>query len=160
MIHSDASKKVLLIGVGNDFRSDDAIGCIVADQIQLQNIKGLDVIKTSGRVSLMEAWKKYSQVILIDAAQSGKTPGTLHRFEAHKRVLPHRLLRPTSTHALGVFETIELARQTGELPPYLIVYGVEGKNFGQGKELSPEIKQTLPQIIKSITQETRSLFSA
>jgi len=89
---------------------------------------------------------------LIDAIQSGAPPATVYRFDARAEGLP-TWFSHASTHTFGVAEAIELARHIDELPPKLIVYGIEGLDFSPGTELSPEVVEALPAISKLILQE-------
>ena len=61
-----------------------------------------------------------------------------------------------STHAFSVAEAIELARVLDRLPPGLIVYAVEGKNFGTGASLSAEVERATEKICQKITAEILS----
>ena len=144
---------ILVIGIGNDFRRDDAAGLITVQR--LKGIVGNKVLiqeQSGDGALLIESWKERERVVLIDAAQSGKTPGTIHRFEADKFPLPGKFLH-YSTHQLGVNEAIELARTLKQLPQQLIVFGIEGKYFGPGRGLSPEVEQSIPELIDQVKSE-------
>jgi DNA-binding transcriptional LysR family regulator len=53
-----------------------------------------------------------------------------------------------STHAFGVAEAIELGRGLGNLPQYLVVYGIEGKNFAAGVGLSAEVEEVTGEAVR------------
>ena len=93
-------------------------------------------------------------VILIDAVSSGAPPGTLYRFDALTQPMPGRYSFH-STHAFGVAEAIELARALHVLPPNLIVYAIEGKNFATGVGLSPEVEQAVQRVVEQVTREVQ-----
>jgi hydrogenase maturation protease len=84
---------------------------------------------------LIDAWDGAAAALVVDAVASGAEPGTVHRFDATTEPLPSREFR-SSTHALGIGETIELARAIGKLPPRVVVFAIEGEVFGSGTELS------------------------
>ncbi len=129
----------LVIGIGHEARGDDAVGLVVARKLGKMQLPGMAVVEAQGDgAALLARWDEAEAVILVDAASSGAAPGTVHRFEAHRSPLPRELLRPTSTHALGPAEAVELARALGKLPSLLIVYGIEGKTFAPGATLSQE----------------------
>jgi hydrogenase maturation protease len=77
-------------------------------------------------------------VTLIDAVSSSARPGALHVIDARKAPLERDLFRH-STHSFGVAEAVELAKILGRLPPSAWICGIEGKDFGAGTELSPEV---------------------
>jgi len=143
----------LVIGIGNDFRKDDAAGLIAAKRLRAVAGKNVAIQEQSGEATaLMEAWQGRAKVILIDAAKCTGAPGTLHRFDAVKRPLPGGLLR-YSSHQLSVVDAIELARALNRLPGELIVYGIEGKHFDAGKGLSAEVERSIPELVERVRRE-------
>jgi hydrogenase maturation protease len=103
--------------------------------------------------ALLARWHGAEAVILVDAAASGAAPGTVHRFEAHLSELPRELLRPTSSHALTAAEAVELARALGQLPPRLIVYGIEGRGFQMGAALSQEALIAAAEVLAGVLDD-------
>jgi hydrogenase maturation protease len=141
---------VLVIGAGNRFRGDDAAGPIAADDIRSRAPRGVRVIEHSGEgASLMETWRPGDIVFLIDAADSGGEPGFIHEFEACDRAVPSEFLR-YSTHAFSVAEAIELARVLGRLPARLHIFAIEGRDFGAGRTISPEVVDAVEIVSKGI----------
>ena len=116
-------------------------------------LPGVTVLEQSGEgVALMEAWGDADQVIVVDAVSSGSEPGTVHRFEATGQPLP-ALFTGHSTHAFGLAEAIELARQLDRLPDQLVVYGIEGRSFEFDHELSPEVEEAAGVLVRQIAKE-------
>jgi hydrogenase maturation protease len=62
-----------------------------------------------------------------------------------------------STHVFGVAEAIELARALRQLPPVLVVYGVEGATFEMGAGLSAAVAAVVPQVVAQVRQEVLAL---
>lgn len=145
--------RLLIIGIGNKYRSDDGVGLLIARRLHETLSAPVTMIEQSGEgAALMEAWKDFQDVILIDAVHSGAPPGTIFRFEAHQQAIPTQFFH-YSTHAFSVAEAIELARALNQLPPRLIVYGIEGKNFAAGIELSPEVDKMTPEVVDRVMRE-------
>ncbi len=150
------ASKYLIIGVGNAYRSDDAVGLMAAREVKAANVPNVRVLEESGEGSaLMEAWKDAENVILIDAVSSGASPGTVHRFEVHAEKLPTGFFH-YSTHAFGIAEAIELSRVLQQLPPRMTVYGIEGKNFTSGSEFSPEVRQASDDVVQKLVADLKS----
>jgi hydrogenase maturation protease len=148
---------VLVIGVGNPYGGDDAVGPIVSQRLKERVPGHVSVIEHTGDgAALMELWKGAPEVIVVDAASSGAAPGAVHRFEAHAAPLPAKVFRH-STHAFGVPEAIEMSRALNQLPPRLIVYGIEGRNFAAGAGLSPDVESSLPIMIERVLKEIDTL---
>jgi hydrogenase maturation protease len=140
----------LIIGLGNQYRRDDAVGLVVARRLKKAAPEHVCVLEETGEgAALMESWKDADAVILIDAVRSGARPGTLHRLDAHTQPIPTGFFH-YSTHAFGAAEAIELARALGQLPPHLIVYGIEGKTFEAGLGLSPEIEKAAQEVVERV----------
>ena len=145
--------EALLIGIGNEYRSDDAVGLIVARRVREKTLDQVCVREASGEgAALMEAWKAAQTVILIDAVCSGAEAGAVHQFEAQNQPAPAGFFH-CSTHAFSVAEAIELARALNRLPPRLIVYGIEGRNFEAGVGLSPEVDEAAQRVVDRILQD-------
>ena len=144
---------ILVIGIGNAYRSDDAAGLIAARRVNEQASERCSVIEHTGEgAALMELWKDADPVIVIDAVRSGAAPGTVSRFDAALRPLPASMFRH-STHAFGLLEAVELCRALKQLPRQLIVYGVEAQNFEAGTNLSPAIEIAMPSLVERVLQE-------
>jgi hydrogenase maturation protease len=138
--------KTVIIGIGNALRGDDAAGVRVAEKLQ-----GVACEVEPSR--LIETWEGADAAILIDTVVSGAPPGTVRRFDASKQAVPARELR-SSTHAIGLAETIELARALGRLPKSVVVYGIEGESFAAGAPLSPEVEAAVSRLVDTIKEET------
>ena len=107
---------------------------------------------------LLEVWLGREAVVVVDAMGAGTRPGTILRLDASHDALPVRRRRgPSSTHAAGLNETIELARALGALPARVIVYAVEGRRFDAGAGLSGELEAILPTLAEHVLREASSL---
>jgi len=147
--------RVLVIGVGNDYRHDDAVGFIVARHLREKNFQHITVREMSGEgAALIAAWQGADRVIIVDAVQSGAAPGTIFRVEAHREPIPTNFFH-YSTHAFGVAEAIELARALNQLPQCLLMYGIEGKDFEAGEGLSPVVKEAVEEVVRLVLRELR-----
>jgi hydrogenase maturation protease len=143
----------LIIGIGNEYRGDDAVGLIVARRLKDRLADSVTVIEQSGDgAALIEAWRDAQTVIVIDATVSGAAPGTIRRFDANAQPIPTASFR-CSTHAFSLAEAIELARALGQLPPRLVVYGIEGKNFAAGVGLSAEVEEAVGEAARQALSE-------
>jgi hydrogenase maturation protease len=150
--------RVLVLGVGNAARGDDAVGLVVAQRLQADPCLGVVTIRlTTGEgTALLALWQDTDAVVLVDAMCTGARPGTLHRFEVSSQPLPAIFSR-VSSHAFGVAEAIALARALRQLPPVLVVHGVEGATFEIGADLSAAVAAAVPQAVARVRQELLTL---
>lgn len=148
---------LLVIGCGNEFASDDAVGLQVirslreAKQDQLPD--GVELIEagTPG-LNLLDLWDRSDRVIMVDAIKSGAEPGTVHSFDAS--LLPPRDVMPVSSHGINIIDAVELGRLLGRLPAQMTIIGVEilsEEPFHVG--LTPEVVAAVP-VARERVQET------
>ncbi len=142
---SERRAPVLVIGVGNELRGDDGAGIEVARRVrQLVDPGQIAVLEQHGEaLGLIEQWDGYRAALIVDAIGTGAHTGSLRRLDASSEPLPADLRSSTSTHAVGVVETIELARAIGRLPETLVVHGVQGEIFDTGSELSVAVRAAI-----------------
>lgn len=141
--NSSRHATVTMIGIGNEFRGDDGLGLRVAREIASRNVYGLRVEETeSDGASLMRIWQGLDRVILVDAMKLGFPPGTIHRIDASRNKISMRFFT-FSSHAFGVGQAIEMARELNQLPQSLIVYGMEADQFDFGTGLSRSLEQNI-----------------
>jgi hydrogenase maturation protease len=144
--------RTLVIGVGNEHAGDDAAGLLVARRVR-ELAPELRVCEVAADVlGMMELWSAQDRVILVDAVASGEAPGTHHRWEPTRAPLPAEVCRG-STHALGIGQAIELARVLDRLPRALVLFGIEGRDFGAGRRISPELESVVDAVARRVVQE-------
>jgi len=149
--------RLKVIGVGNEWRGDDAVGLLVARRLKEDQLPQVEVAECRGTLTAVrEAWKDAAGVIVVDAVVSGAPPGTIHRFDAHGAGMPVELSRSPSSHGWGVAEALALGKVFQELPPWLIIYGIEGQNFGPGQEVSQEVEAAIPEAARRIRREIQA----
>src|SRR5271157_6650837 len=150
---------IVVIGVGNEYRGDDGAGVAVARRLRAQFPGGVTILEESGEgASLIQAWQGAAWVMLVDAVRSSAPPGTIHRLDARAEPMPTGFFN-YSTHAFSVAEAVELARSLDRLPPYLIVYGIEGENFAAGVGLSAAVERAVEVVVERVAEEVRSALS-
>ncbi len=119
---------IAVIGIGSPF-GFDRLGWDVVDQLRARAL-GAPALWSGVRLEhnerlgapLLAQMRGARLVVLVDALQTGAEPGALTRLELDAVQLP-----PTgsSSHELGVAETLALGRVLGELPPRVLVIGLE-----------------------------------
>lgn len=152
--------RTVVIGIGNPLRGDDAAGVEVVERLRGHVPDGVEVASCDEEPSrLIETWANADAAVIVDAVASGASPGLLHRFDAGETGIPAHALR-SSTHAIGLAETIELARALGKLPPRVLVYGIEGSDFGTGRPLSPEVEAAVETVVTAIQGDLESMCTS
>ncbi len=149
---------IKIIGLGNAFRADDAVGIVVARQLLPYKSPSVSIIEGElAGLTLLHEMEGMDKLILIDAISSQSEVGTLHRF-----AIPQDLdtigqlawnTSGSSTHGLGLGAALTLANTLGELPPYVVVYGIELATVKHGFELSPKVAKAIQTVVNRIVTE-------
>ena len=146
---------IVVIGVGNAYRGDDAVGLAVAEALRGRLPTGVTVLDCEQEPTrLLDAWQDADVALVVDAAASDAPPGTVHRFDASGEGVPAHVFR-SSTHAFGVGDAVELARALGRLPERVVVYGVEGADFTAGSGLSTHVAAAVGRVVDELEEEIR-----
>ena len=155
---SEKNRDVLLVGIGNEFRKDDGVGCYVVGKIMSRGGGRLaaKILAREG-TDLIECWRGYGTVYVVDAAMSGSEPGTVHRFEIPGQEIPKSVFR-TSTHAFSLADVIHLAQTLDALPPKVIVYGIEAGSFEHGSGLTEKVKSGADKLAEELIEEFARTF--
>jgi hydrogenase maturation protease len=138
---------MMVIGIGNEFRRDDAMGLIAVRRLRERGVAAEE--HEGDPAALMDRWTTAGGVILIDAVSSGAEAGTLHFLDVSAKPLEREHFKK-STHALDLEDAVELSRALGTLPPQVHVFGIEVRDVRAGVGLSPEVGRTLPVLINEV----------
>ena len=144
-------RQALVLGLGNDLLSDDAIGLRLARVLRarLASLE-LDVVETTEMgLALLDHLTGYRQVWILDAVQTGRAPaGTLHAWDSGCL----QALAGGSPHFLGVGETLALGRHLGlPMPGRIAVFAVEVSDpFTLDTRMSPALERALPELAEQI----------
>ena len=148
---------LLVIGCGNEFASDDAVGLQIIRSLKELNEDelpdGVELIEagTPG-LNLLDLWDRADRVIIVDAVKSGAAPGTVHSFGAS--LLPPRNVMPVSSHGVNIIDAVELGRLLERLPAQLTIIGVEilsEEPFHVG--LTPDVEAAVPRARERVMEE-------
>lgn len=140
---------IRVIGCGNVHRSDDAAGVLVAERLRELGVPA--DVQPGSAFELVETWYKDEDVILVDAVVTGAAVGTVRLWDGRAPKVPSN--PQVSSHGFGVAEAINLARILQLLPRSLRIYGIEGKNFGIGEAVSPEVLNSVEKVAQQIAAD-------
>ena len=141
---------MLIIGVGNEFRGDDAAGLAVIRLLKAKHVAHVTFMEAdSGCDMLLESWATAEKVIIIDAVSSRAKTGTIYRFDALAQPIPESCAF-YSTHAFGIAQNLELARVLDQLPPSMTIYGIAGEHFTTGAALSLSVQHAVHEVVALI----------
>jgi hydrogenase maturation protease len=147
---NDETPSILLAGIGNEFRSDDAAGLRIAEQIRSIGLSGVQIVTLGDHLDqLLDLWDGRALAVLVDAVRSGAEPGTVLYLDLLNESLPSSLTA-TSTHSLDPLQLVQMARLLDRLPQQLYLIGIEAADFTVGTEMSDAVSNALPQATDQI----------
>jgi len=116
---------IRIIGIGSPF-GDDQLGWKMITVLEQESstipVSEWTLVRCDSPSSLLSLMNGAECVYLIDAVQTGATPGTIHRWQGEEIInFAHSL----SSHGIDVASVIALGKALAELPPTLILYGIE-----------------------------------
>lgn len=153
---------VLVLGLGNDILTDDAVGLHVVRAVR-EHLAGESDIEvkatTEMGLALLDEIAGRESVLLVDAVQTGQAaPGHLHELgpDDLSRVLT------TSPHFLGVGETIALGTMLGlPMPHHVRIFAIEVKDpFTLGTQMTPAVEQAVAAAAERVAARAREFASA
>ena len=148
--------RVVVIGVGNEYRRDDGVGPHVVARLRGRVPPGVELVVSDGEpADMLEAWERASLALVVDAVRAvPPVPGRLHRV-----VLDTTEAGPgttVSSHGLGVEAAAALAAALGRLPACLIVHAVEVADTSQGVGLTPEVAAAADALAAAVLRDLTS----
>lgn len=147
--------RLRIIGIGSPF-GDDRLGWVAVEMLQRSTVLtecgagniSFAVLDRPGAL-LLTKWQDTERVIVVDAVRSGAPPGTRHRLEPGAWAAGESV----SSHGFGLAAALELARALGDLPPHLVLHGIEIDPAGSGCSLSEPVRRALPDLVHEIGRE-------
>jgi hydrogenase maturation protease len=140
---------LLVIGIGNDLRGDDAAGLLAARRLAARRLPGLEVRENTGdTVALAGALASRERVVVIDAVAGRCRAGAV--LELTPAELDAR--GGPSSHGLGLREALALSRVLGGRPEVRVI-GIGGRRFGLGDKPSPEVRRAAERVARQLEEE-------
>ena len=143
--------KQKIIGIGNDFRSDDAVGLLVARKLK-ELYPDFDIIESDGNgVDLLSIFQEYDKVIIIDAAIADN-PEDVGQIREIKITPDFNFsdIKIFSSHSFSLLEALKMGKQLSILPDDLYLYLILSQNFSFGQEISEAVKKASEKILDII----------
>jgi hydrogenase maturation protease len=145
---------VLVLGIGNILMQDEGLGVRAVERLKERYHLPPEVRATDGGVmglDLLPYLEDAERVLILDAVQTGRPPGTLVRLEGQD--IPVTLALKTSIHQVGLQEVLAVGRFRGTLPNRITLWGVEPAAVEIGTDLSPVVSAALDDLAEAVAEE-------
>jgi len=145
--------RITVLGIGNLLLKDEGIGVHLvqklASVVDDANVKIIDAGTYPDFLSLVD--DNLSKLIIVDAVKTGDRPGTIYRFNFDD--IDSNAVAPVSLHDMGVLDSLRTMALFNRQPKTTVIIGIEPKTIDFGLELSPEIEDKLPGMMKLVLKE-------
>jgi hydrogenase maturation protease len=149
--------RVVVVGVGSEFRRDDAVGPEVVARLRGRVPAGVELLVSDGEpTGLIEAWDGVRLAVVVDAARAEPArPGLTHRLVLHGPVSGGS--PGTSTHGFGLDEALGLAQALDRMPQRLVVHAVEAGDLSPGTGLTPHVAAAIDRLVAAVLRDVGGL---
>lgn len=162
------NQRILVACVGNLLRHDDGFGVAVARELESSGLPpGVDLIETGigGMTVVQQLMDGYSALIVVDAVDDGREPGTVSVAEP---VVPppssidrgewQRLFQ--NLHLTEPYRIMLLAKSLGALPPTIRIVGCQPFDVdAMDEQLSPVVADAVPVAADRVRMLVRGLMA-
>ncbi len=141
-------KRKVVLGLGNILNRDEGLGVYALKRMDSLDNSDSGFEFLDGGVlglNLLMIVEECSHLLLLDAVNAGKTPGTV--IELEREQIPLYSGVHLSQHQTTFQEVLGLAKVRDHLPEHLHLVGIQPLDISIGLGLSPEIEQVIPEMI-------------
>jgi len=147
----------VILGMGNALLKDEGIGCHVVHALEsrlVETFPDVKIIDAGTCPDVVQLPEDVDKLIIVDAVKGGGTPGQIYRFHLEDITLEAKpSLSLHDTNLIDILMLMRLWYSDSIRIDETVIIGVEPKEIDWGLELSPELRERMPQIIETILAE-------
>jgi hydrogenase maturation protease len=139
----------LVLGIGNVLLGDEGVGVHALHQLeQTELAPQADMVDGgTGGFHLLELFRDYTRIILIDAAADNRPPGTVSLIRPkYAKDFPASL----SAHDIGLKDLVESAALLGCMPEIDLITVTVARLQPMSMDLSPEVAAAMPEVFQRV----------
>jgi hydrogenase maturation protease len=148
--------KTLVLGLGNLVHSDDGAGVQAIHRLQTDERVPSDVVLMDGGtlgLGLLPHISGVDRLLVLDAVDAGEAPGTLLRLEGRALAdMPGK----ASVHQIGFSDLMVAMKLLSDLPPQVVVLGIQPRSTEWSIELSPAVANSLGALIDAVIEQLQA----
>ena len=155
-----SDKKILIAGIGNELRQDDAFGMELVKQLKIDELPNgvkIQEVGIGGIHLVQELHENYDMLIMVDAVEWGETPGYIYLREVesisdiNEMPLHEKRAFLADMHYTNPTRALMLAKALGVLPAKIYILGCEAAehaDFAVG--MSSVVQNAIPKAIERL----------
>ncbi|GBE41096.1 hydrogenase 2 maturation protease [bacterium BMS3Bbin09] len=148
---------IAVFGIGNILLSDDGVGVHTLNRLKEEydlpeyvelidgGTKGLD---------LLPFLEERDKVMIIDAANFNKEPGTIGTVEGEK--IPAFLSKKLSVHQIGLPDLLFAAKLTNIFPPEICLIGIQPESMATSVEMSDVVSKGVEPLLEKVIERLKA----
>ena len=138
--------RILIAGMGNVLLKDDGVGVHAVKLFQEEDGPDYRAVEVGCAVfDALHLFDWAERILLIDAMQAGRPPGTVYRVDSLKDMDMGTM--PASLHEFSVIQALEMIQK--HPMPVVTIIGIEPEIIDFGLELSEVVEASLPLALKT-----------
>ena len=148
------TEKKLIIGLGNVLLGDEGVGVRCVEYLKSRGL-GKDIKIVDGAtlgLGLLEEINGFEKVVLVDAVDMGKEPGSISSFSA-EQILTVPNSEKFSLHEIGITDVVQLGKKIGYNFGNVRIVGIQPKDVSRGDSLSEKVEEKLPTLADKVLRE-------
>ncbi len=148
-------KPVVVLGLGNPLMADEGIGVYLVERFleSADKYSAVDFVDAgTGGLSILYRIEDHRKAIVIDCAFMDEPPGTIRRFTPEE-VQSVKVLAHQSLHEADLMQILALARQLGQAPDEVVIFGIQPERVEPGLGLSRTLMERIDEYISMILRE-------
>ena len=148
------AKPVVVLGLGNPLMADEGIGVYLIERLlESAEYPQVDFVDAgTGGVSILYHIEGRRKAIVVDCAFMDEPPGAIRRFTPDQ-VQSTKVLAHQSLHEADLMRIIEMARQLGQAPGAIVIFGIQPERVEPGLGLSRTLMEKIDEYISMILHE-------
>lgn len=142
-----------IIGIGSLVMGDDAVGPRITEELRTIHTGRVQFYElNTPAYDLITYFHDYKNVIIIDAATFGASPGEIRRVQ-REEIIRWQPSAGTSMHDIDMISVIDYASQLDMLPENLILYCIQIASAEMSEQLTPAVEESIPRAVEMISAD-------
>ncbi len=147
---------IAVFGIGNILLSDDGVGVHTLNRLKEEyDLPGYVELIDGGTkgLDLLPLLEDRDKVLIIDAANFKKEPGTIGAVEGEK--IPAFLSTKLSVHQIGLPDMLFAAKLMNIMPEEMCLIGIQPESMATSIEMSDVVSKGMEPLLEKVIERLR-----
>jgi hydrogenase maturation protease len=153
--NQSTKKPIVVLGLGNPLLADEGIGVHLLERLaeHAGEHPSVDFIDAgTGGLSVLHHIESRRKAVIIDCAFMDEPPGAIRRFTPEE-VRSTKVLTHQSLHEADLMRILAMARQLGQAPEQIVIFGIQPERIEPGQTLSRTLTERMDEYVTAILHE-------